>query len=220
MASLASRLQRFAILGDIHAEDRALRQALAFAQQWAVEAILAVGDIVDGTGDPGACCRLLSSAGALVVRGNHDRWLLTDTLRHLPSATRRIDLGPTETVFLSSLPAVRRIATARGALLLCHGTGEDDMHAVQPDDSGYALETNTDLQGILRDPDTTILIGGHSHRRMVRRIASLTLVNAGALADSESPCFGIVDLGRAPSVTFFTWAAGTIVPAEIVPLPL
>ena len=53
--------------------------------------------------------------------------------------------------FLASLPAVRRIATARGGLLLCHGTGEDDMHAVQPDDLGYALETNEELQRALRD---------------------------------------------------------------------
>ena len=92
------------------------------------------------------------------------------------------------------------------------------MHAVLPDDVGYALETNDELQKTLRDPDIRLMVSGHSHRRMVRRIGSLTLVNAGTLARSDGPCFGIVNLGRTPNVTFFTWTAAAIVRAEVVDL--
>jgi putative phosphoesterase len=212
-------VERFAIIGDVHTEDEALGRALDFVRQQGVEAILAVGDVVDGLGDASRCCRLLVDAEALVVRGNHDRWFLSDTLRDLPAATQPQHANSAARAFLASLPTVRRIATARGGLLLCHGTGEDDMRAVQPDDSGYALETNDELQRILREPDTRIMVGGHSHRRMVRRIGSLTIINAGTLARGEGPCFGIVDLEREPKVTFFTWTAGAIGPAQVVPLP-
>jgi putative phosphoesterase len=213
-----SPLERFAIVGDVHTEDEALGRALDFVRRDGVEAVLAVGDIVDGLGDAGACCRLLADVEALVVRGNHDRWVLNDSLRDLPAATQSRHLDGAARSFLASLPAVRRIATARGDILLCHGTGEDDMHAVQPDDSGYALESNEELQRALRDPSLRIMVSGHSHRRMVRRIASTTLVNAGTLARGEAPCFGIVDLGRVPKVTFFAWVRGAIVQDEVAPL--
>jgi predicted phosphodiesterase len=214
----ANPLERFAIIGDVHADDEALGRALAFSRNEGVDAILAVGDIVDGVGDAGACCRLLAEAMAVVVRGNHDRWFLNGTFRDLPDATQAGGLEGVARTFLASLPAVRRIVTPRGGLLLCHGTGEDDMHAVLPDDAGYALETNDELQRVLRDPDTSIMVSGHSHRRLVRRIGSLTLINAGTLARSDGACFGIVDLGRTPKVTFFTWTARAIVRAEIVDL--
>jgi putative phosphoesterase len=211
-------LERFAIIGDIHAEDEALGRALDFASQDGVDAVLAVGDIVDGHGNAGACCDLLADAKAAVVRGNHDRWFLSDSLRDLPTATQPRDIEGAARAFLASLPPVLRMETLWGGLLLCHGTGEDDMHAVKPDDSGCALETNEELQRTLREPDTRIMICGHSHIRMVRRIESLTLVNAGTLARGEGPSFGIVDLGRTPKVTFFVWLAGAMVRAEIVPL--
>ncbi len=215
-----SPVERFAIIGDIHTEDEALARALDFVQRQGVEAVLAVGDIVDGLGDAGACCRLLADAKALVVRGNHDRWVLSDALRDLPAATQPRHLDAEARSFLASLPAVRRVATTRGNVLLCHGTGEDDMHAVQPDDTGYALESNEELQKALREPQLRIMVSGHSHHRMVRRIASLTLVNAGTLARGEAPCFGIVDLGRVPKVTFFGWFRGAIVPEEAMSLAL
>ena len=55
-------VERFAIIGDIHAEDEALARALAFSRAQGVDAILAVGDIVDGHGDAGACRRPHSRA--------------------------------------------------------------------------------------------------------------------------------------------------------------
>ncbi|WP_224244419.1 metallophosphoesterase family protein [Hyalangium gracile] len=36
----------------------------------------------------------------------------------------------------------------------------------------------------------------HSHRRMVRTIEGLTLINAGTLHRDHEPCFALVDLSR------------------------
>ena len=139
-------------------------------------------------------------------------------MRGLPDATADHDVDAAVRAFLGSLPATRRIATARGDLLRCHGTGEEDMVTVTPDDAGYALETNGALQKLLRDASLRWMVCGHSHRRMVRRIGSLTIINAVTLHRDHSPCFGIVDLGGTPRVTFFENVEGAMVVVDEVPM--
>lgn len=74
-------LKRIAAIGDIHAEDARLERALAHMAAVEVDAILAVGDIVDGPGDVNRCCEMLQARGVHVVRGNHDRWLANNEMR-------------------------------------------------------------------------------------------------------------------------------------------
>lgn len=207
------------MLGDIHAEDETLATVLDFIGREGVDAILAVGDVVDGRGSVNECCRHLMDCAAVVVRGNHERWLLAGTMRDLPAATRLGDLDSTARGFLASLPATRHFTTTRGGLLLCHGTGEDDMSAVRPDDHGLVLETNEELQRLLREPALRLVVCGHSHRRMARRIGALTIINAGTLCRDENPGFGIVDLGDRAEVTFFEHVpGGDIAAVDVVPL--
>jgi predicted phosphodiesterase len=210
---------RFAVLGDIHAEDETLSIILDFVGREGVDAVLAVGDVVDGRGSVNACCRLLMECSAVVVRGNHERWLLAGTMRDLPAATHAADLDSTARDFLASLPVTRHFTTTRGGLLLCHGTGEDDMSAVRPDDHGVVLESNEELQRLLREPALRLVVCGHSHRRMVRPIGPLTIINAGTLCRGESPGFGIVDLGNRAEVTFFEHVpGGNVAAVDVVPL--
>lgn len=177
-----------------------------------LDRILAVGDIVDGPGDSARCCRLLADAGVDAVMGNHDRWALKGQLRTLPGATATLD--PAERRFLEALPATRRYDTVAGPLLLCHGLGSDDMCRLTEDDFGYALETNDPLQELLAAQDCRFVINGHTHRRMVRHFAHLTVINAGTLFRDNDPCFAVVDLAAA-RVEFFDLAAGRIAPAAV-----
>ncbi len=75
------RISRVGAIGDIHEEDDALERVLQFLEPMQLDAILAVGDIVDGPGDGARCCDLLQARGVQAVRGNHDRWFLKDELR-------------------------------------------------------------------------------------------------------------------------------------------
>jgi putative phosphoesterase len=185
--------RKVGVVGDIHAEDIALEVALAMFARSQVDRVLAVGDIVDGLGRVDRCCELLKAADACVVRGNHERWLLNAEMRELPEATPPSALSHTTRRFLESLPAVLEFDTPGGKLLLCHGLGEDDMAALKPHDTGYALETNDALQKLLRAGRYAYVVAGHTHERMVRRIASLTLINAGTLYRHDNPCFCIID---------------------------
>src|SRR5690606_36226100 len=81
-------LSRIGVLGDIHCQEATLERALAFFHdELQVDAVLAVGDIVDGPGDADRTVALLREAKTLTVRGNHERWLLTGEQRPLPDAT-------------------------------------------------------------------------------------------------------------------------------------
>jgi predicted phosphodiesterase len=183
----AMELRRIAILGDIHAEDRRLEAALAYARDRGVDAALSVGDIMDGRGDAARCIELLTSHGVHCVRGNHDRWWTTQ-------GTPRDVLSDEAVRWLAALPPTRAFESALGPILLCHGLAENDMVGVEPGDEGYALEANTDLQALIDRADFRIVINGHTHSRMVRRMArKLWIVNAGTLKGEDEPGFGILD---------------------------
>jgi len=189
-------LSSFAALGDLHAEDASLAAVLAFLRALKVERVLCVGDIVDGEGDVDRCCALLESHGVLAVRGNHEGWFLEGAMRTLPGAHQLETVSSATSAFLSKLPATRSFQTPQGELLLCHGVGDDDMQRLTPDDYGYGLACNTALAGLLGEGRYRWMVGGHTHRRMVRTFEQLTVINAGTLCRDGTPCFVVVNLGE------------------------
>ena len=198
-------LSRIGLIGDVHAQDARLQTALEFLRGAKVERILCVGDIADGFGDGERCCQLLREFDVATVRGNHDRWVLNDQMRELPGAVALASLSATTVEFLRALPKTLTFATIGGPLLLCHGVGENDMSALKPDDYGYALECNDELQALMYGGVYRFGVGGHTHQRMVRRFGPLIWINAGALVDHHEPCFAIADFER-QRVEFYGFA--------------
>lgn len=188
----ADPMRRVGLLGDIHAEHVSLRFALQRFETEAVDAVLSVGDIVDGPGDVEATITLLVEHDVLAVAGNHERWFLRDQMRELPDATRTLSADASN--WLRGLPPSRCLDTVAGPLLLCHGVGDDDMIRLLPDSSDYDVHTNGPLQRLLAEDEVRVLVGGHTHRRMVRRFGNLTVINPGTLFREHDPCFAIADL--------------------------
>lgn len=184
---------KIGLIGDVHQEDLNLALGLARLQQQQVDLVLCVGDIADGAGNLDTCCELLESHGVVTVRGNHDRWFLAQEMRDLPDAARLEQANPASREWLSSLPATQTIDTPAGRALLCHGMADSDMTRLGPDDTGYALESNTPLQQLLKDGAYSIVISGHTHQPMQRRIDKLTFVNPGTLHRSYAPCVAVFD---------------------------
>ncbi len=192
MAEASIYVRRVGVVGDVHAEDEQLAGALEFFAEQGVERVLCVGDIADGRGDLSRCCELLASTDA--VRGNHERWALGETMRTLPDASP--PLSEAQRLYLGNLPVERYYDTPRGALLLCHGLGADDMAKVEPADGDYALRSNSALQQLLSEGKCRFVINGHSHRRMVRTIGGVTIINAGTLFQDHEPCLALVDFAQ------------------------
>jgi len=189
-------LRRAGIIGDIHCEVVRLKRVIEHFRGAGLDAVLAVGDIADGPGDVTEACSILQAAGALVVAGNHDRWLLAGEMRDLPDATRTETVTPEARQYLSALPKTRLLESARGSVLLCHGLGEDDMASVRPDDDCEALRENAALVQLLESRRARFVINGHSHRPMLRTIDGLTILNAGTLHPKHRPVCAIADFDQ------------------------
>ena len=123
-------LRRAGIIGDIHCEVIRLKRVMEHFRSLRVDAVLAVGDLADGPGDLTEACTLLQTAGALVVAGNHDRWLLAGEMRDLPDATPIEALTPKARQYLTALPKTRLLESPRGSVLLCHGLGPSGVRQV------------------------------------------------------------------------------------------
>ena len=212
-----SRPPRIGLLGDIHAEDGSVALALRAFADVGVDHIMAVGDIVDGPGSVERCCELLAAAGATVVRGNHDRWLLAGTMRELPYAT--LTLGTEARAFLAALPATRRIDVPGGQLLLCHGLDDDDMASVSLDADAMSIRHNPPLERLIDADEPLWVLAGHTHRRGVWSYRRLIVINAGTLFREHEPCFAVVDLAGQEVTYFDLHPGGRVHRQASVPLP-
>lgn len=208
------KLARVGVIGDIHAEDAALRAALDSFATLGVDAVLAVGDVVDGRGDPNRCCELLENHEVIAVSGNHERWMFAEEMRDLPDAHRLLELNDESARYLRQLPGCQDLVTVAGELLLCHGLGANDMASLKPDHLEYDIENNRELQALLAENRYSFVVAGHTHRRMVRRVGTITFLNPGTLHFADDPGFLLVDF-ELELAQFFDFASdGSIVEAE------
>jgi len=214
---VSAPLTRFGLLGDVHAEDQRLSRALTELAHANVDAVLAVGDLIDGFGDADRTVALLIEHQVVAIAGNHDRWLLADTMRDLEGATLEISDEPR--AWLAALPPTRILDTTRGKLLLCHGVGDDDMAELRPDTRGYGLQCALEGMSAFEGDDLRFAVGGHTHDRMVRALGSgLTFINAGTLSRKRNDAgFGLVDL-EAGTVTFWDFSGDDIRRAAVFEL--
>jgi len=193
---------RIGILGDIHAEHERLEQALGCLRREGVDAVICTGDVADGEGCLDTCIDLLREADALTVRGNHDRWLLEDKLRHIDKAHQRDRIRTSTLDHLAALPAQITLATPRGNLLLCHGVGDDDLQKVWPGTERMPVERSARLDEIIAQAQTSIMVNGHVHYRTMIHFESMVLINAGTLRGDHRPGFSILDCSLEQIVSY------------------
>jgi len=200
-------LRRLGVVGDVHCESKTLEGVLDALGAMNVEAVLCVGDLVDGPGDADATLQILEARGVECVAGNHERWFLDGEQRSLDHATQ--DVNQASRTFLQSLPRMRRYATPIGNALLCHGVGNDDEAWLLPDTRGYALQDIPALRELMLDEDVQFVLSGHTHERMVRVFPGLTVVNAGTIHRKDEQTFMVADF-EAMRVGFYSAAEGAV----------
>ena len=204
------------IIGDVHCEDRLLEKAVDILIAKNTEKIICTGDIADGKGDFDKCVSILERHDIMTIRGNHDNWLLTNTMRSLTDATMINNVNSRSINYLKNLSKTQNVQSSIGDILLCHGLGDNDMAKLTSDDYGYTLEANNELQKIISDNKYSIVISGHTHRRMVRDIGNCKFLNAGSLIISNDPCFAFADFQKKIIEFILLDADGNISGAEII----
>lgn len=221
MEGQISPVRRVGVIGDVHTEDLALEAALTFLRTVSgLDALFCTGDIVTGTGQAGRCCQLLREHKVLTVRGNHDRWFFGEAYEQLLQTTPPDEITGMDRLFLHTLPVTLSFDTPRGPLLLCHGTDTNDMDSVYPKDSEVVLSANHRLHRLFSEGYYRIMLGGHTHQRMVRTFGHLTIINAGTLRADKNPCFLTADF-ESGEVRFYDIAPDSlaITPAATFRLP-
>jgi predicted phosphodiesterase len=87
---------KVAILADIHANLPALQTVIAHMEAWRPDAVLMAGDVVNRGPKPAECLSLVqekqTSNGWLVVRGNHEDYILQHTRPDAPRSGPEFEL--------------------------------------------------------------------------------------------------------------------------------
>ena len=191
MVISTARVGRVGVVGDVHCEAETLSRVLDALETMNVDAVLCVGDLVDGPGDADETLAILQARGVKCVAGNHERWFLDGERRDVDDATE--ELNEASIAFLRELRRIEIYDTPAGTAMLCHGVGSDDDAWLRPDTRGYALQDIPTLRELMLDDTVQFMIGGHTHERMVRVFPGLTVVNAGTIHRKDEQTFTIIN---------------------------
>jgi phosphoesterase, MJ0936 family len=210
---------KIAVLADIHGNLPALAAVAADIAAWNPDAVVVGGDIVNRGPSSAACLRFVqercADSGWRLIRGNHEDYVIS--VVHDPTdrpgiegAIRRnvrwtADQLGAAAAELERLPEIISLHDpAGGEVRIVHASmrhNRDNVLATTPDDE-------------LREqiaPPCPLIVVGHTHRPLIRRIDSTLVVNVGSVGlpfDGDTrACYGRME-----------WRDG-IWHAEIVRLP-
>ncbi|GHF47688.1 metallophosphoesterase [Deinococcus metalli] len=179
------------MISDVHGNAFALDAVLADMRASAPDAVLNLGDQIEGSADPARAAALQAGLGAVEVRGNNEEKLWPGGRR----STLSVQIGawletqvPAETLaHLSALPLTARV----GGVLACHGTPDSAWDSLlwvwewnADGVSGYyrsrdPLELRADVEALTAE----VVVCGHTHRPGSTRVGDTLVVNAGAVSD-------------------------------------
>lgn len=221
---------RLGVISDIHGIDVALRAVLDDARAAGVDRWLVLGDLVLFGPQPVEVVELLAGLpDAAFVRGNTDRYVLTDEQPH-PHSSPSDAAGDADLVRRFGLMAAAS-AWTRGVLdhagvlgfldglashqttTLADGTRLLGIHASPFTDDGPGIDTRSsvnELAQLLAGADAGWVVGGHTHEPTDRRIGAIRALNPGSVGLPRT-------LGRASWMLLDSSTAGVTVEHRTVP---
>lgn len=174
---------RLAVLADIHGNLAALDAVLADLAGRGVDRIVDLGDCLSGPLWPDGTADRLMRAGAVTIRGNHDRQVLDDPDERIGASDRFTRDRLTE-VHRAWLRSLLPTAVVGDDVLLCHGTPDDDLTFLLEEVTGRSvhLAGQERIARRLGPVPQGLVLCGHSH---VPRLVSLPggplVVNPGSV---------------------------------------
>lgn len=158
---------RLAIIADVHADVRALTDALAQIGRLGCDAIVCAGDVVDYGMFPQETVELLMRSSIQCIRGNHDRWAVAGQRPHAETQSeetverkggRPVKLSHAAIRYLSELPESWHQTIEGVRVAVWHGSPSSDMQGVGPLHFSPA-----GVRGLLDAAHANVLLVGHTH---------------------------------------------------------
>jgi putative phosphoesterase len=178
---------RLAVISDIHGNTLTLQAVLDDIAGAQVDRIVCLGDLAAMGFDPAGAIDRIAGLNIPVVRGNTDDFLLKGPPEQMAAqpdgAIRReliewaiAQLTPEHRAYLESLVPTTELDLGGVAICCYHGSPQSYNDPILPDTPAEQLDAW--FAGI----DTPILIGGHTHRQMLRRWNGRTIINPGPVS--------------------------------------
>jgi putative phosphoesterase len=173
---------RIAVLSDIHGNIEALEAALDDAGK--VDAHWVLGDLVAHGPRPVECVRRVAALPGLVaVRGNTDRYVLTNPPQTVMVAsfdwTRSVLAEAGLLDWLARLPLEQRLTAPDGSIVLL-------VHASPGRDDGPGLDPHTPDNDLVSSGFTSgaadLVLVGHTHHPDLRRLDGALVINPGPVS--------------------------------------
>ncbi len=191
---------RVAVLSDLHGNPFALDAVLADLEPLGVDEIVCLGDVAIGP-FPNEIVARLRELGWPVLMGNWDAWFLEGVPRLRgevgPRLTAQGDwcaarLSPEELDFLRGFERFLELRLDGSRLALFHASPRSLEELLLPDVSRTHLAEA--LDGVTAD----LILGGHTHLQMLRRLPEALFANPGSvgLPFSDGPSGGSLRVSR------------------------
>ncbi len=180
---------RWAIISDIHGNLPALEAVLADIEAGGISVIYHLGDLVGYNPFPNECVALVRERGLAGITGNYDQAVLGTVANPVatflnPQITSmgkeiyrwtaaEVDRGSRE--FLASLPERLTLRAGPWEMLLTHGSPRHIRDYIRP----WTPEET--LREIVAAVAENVIITGHTHIPLVRRVNGTWLLNPGSV---------------------------------------
>jgi predicted phosphodiesterase len=180
---------RVVVIADIHGNLAALEAVLAEVATLRPDRLIVAGDVVDGGPDSAACwaaVRALRARGAVVLRGNHERYVYDfGTARADPSwaepqfAPLHYARGELDAVAIEELTALPFSWSDRecAGLLVTHASLRSDQDSV----FAYTPEAMLTQMFPQLDPTVALIVRGHNHACATRSWGARRIVTSGSV---------------------------------------
>jgi len=180
---------KIAILADIHGNLPAFLTVVADLDAWQPDVVVVAGDVVNRGARSKECLQLVEEKqkadGWLTVRGNHEDYVLSQANPAKPRS------GPEHEIALNSLWTYRQLngqvkllrdmpfqvslgSQTTGEVRIVHASMKGNRLGIYPETT----------EGELRQritPPPAVLVAGHTHRPLVRRLDDTLVVNVGSV---------------------------------------
>jgi putative phosphoesterase len=175
-------MRRIGLFGDIHGNLPALEVVLG-ELEGEVDELVCLGDLAAGP-HPRETIVRVRALGCPIVQGNWDAWFADGIPPGGDEVTRKLaeigewqaaQLAEDERAFLRGLPPTHKLRSEGMTVLCFHGSPRSY------DDWIFPSTPEQEVQAFFSDGRTPLMIGGHTHVQMVRRLGRETIVNPGAV---------------------------------------
>ena len=165
---------KLGIVSDLHCNIDGLDRALEIMGP--IDALLCLGDSINEFGFSNEVIGRLRELDALTILGNHEEVFLGAAGAR---ARSRADIDRSLLDWLAERPHRHELRIGGKRLLLVHSTSWEPR-------GGYVMPTSSALERF-GEADADIVLYGHTHRQLVRRVGRVLVVNPGSAGEARDP---------------------------------